>query len=318
MSEDQDLLAKISQLAGHINRHKTQNTRSNSSDNRSSIHPYAENSVGRGFGRGATAYGRARGRGRAPVPHRNRTLVLNTSGSQTPTTGNDENAPTAQSTTPSGGEPTASASGWVAKRDRHMQLINTSIYDKETQARVKAIEETRKLKARQRDERERSKIHKHLQRLAAQKAHGGVASKVPGATSNSVHEILIHDIPFRVANGGSKLIKLSDSSSARATPKKATVGGVVFVRSKNGNLYRSGIVKAKRAGQKRKQRRSSEDANMEGSSGAEESDISSEEEDYDEIDSDDVDSDGLEEDFTKMPEQLDEGEVSHQQDFIHF
>lgn len=30
----------------------------------------------------------------------------------------------------------------------------------------------------------------------------------------------------------------------KPTPKKAHVGGVTFLRSKNGNLYRSGIVKA--------------------------------------------------------------------------
>jgi hypothetical protein len=37
-----------------------------------------------------------------------------------------------------------------------------------------------------------------------------------------------------------------DDNTAKATPKTATVGGVKFYRSKNGNLYRSGIVKAQR------------------------------------------------------------------------
>lgn len=37
-----------------------------------------------------------------------------------------------------------------------------------------------------------------------------------------------------------------DSNAAKSTPKMATVGGVRFYRSKNGNLYRSGIVKAQR------------------------------------------------------------------------
>lgn len=32
----------------------------------------------------------------------------------------------------------------------------------------------------------------------------------------------------------------------RSTPKRAIVGGVTFVRSKNGNLYRAGLIKAKR------------------------------------------------------------------------
>jgi hypothetical protein len=39
---------------------------------------------------------------------------------------------------------------------------------------------------------------------------------------------------------------VGDEDSAKATPKSANVGGVTFYRSKNGNLYRSGIVKAHR------------------------------------------------------------------------
>lgn len=39
-----------------------------------------------------------------------------------------------------------------------------------------------------------------------------------------------------------------DDSAASSTPKSAPVGGVMFYRSKNGNLYRSGIVKAHRYG----------------------------------------------------------------------
>ncbi|KAG6999325.1 hypothetical protein G7Y79_00036g072810 [Physcia stellaris] len=64
------------------------------------------------------------------------------------------------------------SAGWVSKRDRHMQLINTSIYDKEKVLHV--------------------------------------------------------------------------STSAHHTPKQANVGGVTFYRSRNGNLYRSGLVKARK------------------------------------------------------------------------
>ncbi len=39
---------------------------------------------------------------------------------------------------------------------------------------------------------------------------------------------------------------LGTFDSTKQTPKKAHVGGVTFLRSKNGNLYRSGIVKAKK------------------------------------------------------------------------
>jgi hypothetical protein len=45
-------------------------------------------------------------------------------------------------------------------------------------------------------------------------------------------------------NARSRILGTFDS--IKPTPKKAYVGGVTFLRSKNGNLYRSGIVKAKK------------------------------------------------------------------------
>lgn len=73
-------------------------------------------------------------------------------------------------------------------------------------------------------------------------------------------------IRFRVANNGSKLVKIpgapqpplfcarilahrlmsGDPNGPKATPKMALVGGVKFHRSKNGNMYRQAIVKAHR------------------------------------------------------------------------
>ena len=135
-----------------------------------------------------------------------------------------------------------------------MQLINSSVYDKETQARKKAIEETRRQKALQRDQREKQKIERHL---------NGLNSR-PGQASGVVHEVSINDLGFHVVDGGSKLVRIRGEShdngtrlfsrsrhigasdSASTTPKQANVGGVTFLRSKNGNLYRSGVVKARR------------------------------------------------------------------------
>lgn len=146
-----------------------------------------------------------------------------------------------------------------------MQLINPAIYDRETQARTKAIEETRKFKAQQRDELEKAKVVRHVEGFGAYQptsAPNATASKFP----STVYKISIHDVPFQVVNGGSKLVRLSgelliwltaralraglqildDPSPAKATPKKVDVGGVTFIRSKNGNLHRLGAVKSKR------------------------------------------------------------------------
>lgn len=147
--------------------------------------------------------------------------------------------------------------GWVTKRDRHMQLINTSILDQETQARSKAMEETRRQRAAKRDQQEKQKIIDHLDASKAVTYHT--------ASSVSVHEIVVDGLKFHVLQGGSKLARIrgekidrlfphyatsltiaGSTDSGSSTPKQAIIGGVTFMRSKNGNLYRSGIVKAKK------------------------------------------------------------------------
>lgn len=181
-------------------------------------------------------------------------------GNNTPTNAENTNGDDADSSTPP---------AWVTKTDRHLQLINPAIYEKQSQQRTKAMEETRKLKLKQRDERERIKLSKHLQRLGTTTRTESKFSNIPTSTPN--HEITVQGIRFRVVKSGSKLMKIAgentpekraiitgvilhvsglqvsgDENAAKATPKTATVGGVRFYRSKNGNLYRSGIVKAQR------------------------------------------------------------------------
>lgn len=198
-------------------------------------------------------YSRGRGR-RGAAPHRHRTLVLNNASTgaatgNTPSTGTSENDGETR--------PAPSSNGWVAKRDRHMQLINSAVYDKEAQARTKAMEETRKLKAQRRAEREQAKVLRYAQ------AAGATVSTA--AQPAAPHQILVNDIPFKIARGGSKLIRMSsashcvsslfcraglpfidDPSTANSTPKRVTVAGVAFVRSKNGNLHRLGAVTSKK------------------------------------------------------------------------
>jgi hypothetical protein len=153
--------------------------------------------------------------------------------------------------------PTSIGNGWVAKRDRHMQLINSAIYDKETQARSKAIEETRRLKEQKRTEREQAKVLRYAQ-------GSGAALVSTPANPSAGHQILVNEVPFKIARGGSKLIRISsacslgfsphrtglplidDPNTANTTPKRVTVAGVAFVRSKNGNLHRVGAVASKK------------------------------------------------------------------------
>ncbi len=207
-------------------------------------------------------YSRGRGRvGRVGAnPHRNRTLVLNNQSGTSLSSAKErspESIPQSAKACQSEDEepiPLQSTNRWITKRDRHMQLINSSVYDKETQARRKAMEETRRHKALERDQREKQKIQRHLITLTSR----------AGQATNVSHEVSVNGLRFQVADGGSKLVRirgekhyygahlfscsqlLDAHDSASATPKHANVGGVTFLRSKNGNLYRSGIVKAKR------------------------------------------------------------------------
>lgn len=119
-----------------------------------------------------------------------------------------------------------------------MQLINSAVYDKEAQARTKAMEETRKLKAQRRADREQTKVLRYAQSAGA---------TVSTPAQPTAHQILVNDVPFKIARGGSKLIRVSnDPSTANTTPKRVTVAGVSFVRSKNGNLHRLGAVASKK------------------------------------------------------------------------
>lgn len=105
-----------------------------------------------------------------------------------------------------GKDPLHSATGWVTKRDRHMQLINSSVFDKETPMRNKAIDETRRQKALYKDQRERYKINKHLRGIAT---HAGRPSTTPTATTAPiVHEISVEGLRFHVTDGGSKLARI--------------------------------------------------------------------------------------------------------------
>ncbi|OKL58404.1 hypothetical protein UA08_06094 [Talaromyces atroroseus] len=235
MTEEQELLAKIGQLAGQINQHKNQRLQSQSpaSTSYNARHPRA----------GWAPY-RARGSQRRPVSHRNRTLILNNNSAAS---SSDASKTPALSDATETVTPPPGSNGWVAKRDRHMQLINSSIYDKEAQARTRAIAETEKTKREKRAQAEEAKVMRY-----AQGVRSAPTSHIPGrdAVTNqpSSYQIYIHDAPFQVVRGGSKLIRQSNNpKNANATPKKVVVGGVTFVRSKKGNLHRLGAVVAKRS-----------------------------------------------------------------------
>ncbi|KAF8540912.1 hypothetical protein BDD12DRAFT_831429 [Trichophaea hybrida] len=186
----------------------------------------------------STWSGRGRARGRGAATHHHRTLVINNTNSNATGSSTGSLPSTSAATGLSSAGPTSdikqsqttTTSGWVAKRDRHMQWINSSVYDKEVQARTKAMAKTLDDKLQRKEAYEKLKLNRFLQD--------------PQGHSN--REVEIGGERYRVTAGGSKLVRLSGNSNVTTTPKKAVLGGVQFQRSRNGNLWRAGLVRASR------------------------------------------------------------------------
>ncbi|KAL8890848.1 MAG: hypothetical protein Q9215_002074 [Flavoplaca cf. flavocitrina] len=244
MSEDQELLARIGQLAGQINLHKTQP----SSSQTTALEQANARSSGSSALRGRTAwkpqrpapYQVAPGRGRGAYrPYsRNRSLVVNKGAGQSPSPRSLD-----PSTSVSTEETPQTESAYVTTTGRHKQYINASVLAKVTEQRKRAIEESQQLKMQKHDQWERQRLQRYVAALDAEQSK----SLAQGSqhTSGKTHEINIDGLRFQVLNGGSKLVRIvGPTDTSRATPKRANVQGVTFVRSKHGNLYRSGVVRA--------------------------------------------------------------------------
>ena len=109
--------------------------------------------------------------------------------------------------TPENGDAT-----WVTKRDRHVQLINSNIYDKEIQTRNKAIDKTLRRKALEKQKLEKEKINRHLRSF---KKNTGGPSQV-SVTSTS-QEVNIDGLRFIVMNDGSKLRRIRGNTWKMST-----------------------------------------------------------------------------------------------------
>ncbi|RKK69008.1 hypothetical protein BFJ69_g13120 [Fusarium oxysporum] len=218
--EERELLARISQVAGQINRHKNQQAGSQGSPSHHPAH-HRQNS----YRHASSPYPARHNRiGRHPTAHHHRTLHLNGDNS------------TASRSASSGAE---TPPGWVSRTDRHRQLINANVYEKETQNRAKAIEQTRQRKISGRRQREKAQFNEFLK-------HQATASSAQ--TNPADRNVLtIEGAQFRVMDGGKKLVKIPDAlNSSSRTPKFATVAGVKFYRTKTGNLVANRFVNDQR------------------------------------------------------------------------
>ncbi|XDG09152.1 hypothetical protein ABKA04_008767 [Annulohypoxylon sp. FPYF3050] len=230
--EEEELIAKISNLASRINRFKAQRDgqplSESSRPSRASTYrasPYPSPSTYRG-GRG----------GFRPV-YRNKTLVLNGQSQPQPASDSGEGSNDAS-------DPTTPTATFVTKHDRHLQLIKADVYEKESQNRVNAMEQTLRQKQLKRDKKEKAAI---MSSVAQSGASAASTDRPNVPQSASPFEVMVDGIRFRVVQQGSKLVKAQDDvNPPSATPKVTTIGGVKFYRTKHGNLIRHGVVQAQR------------------------------------------------------------------------
>jgi hypothetical protein len=126
----------------------------------------------------------------------------------------------------------------VARNDRHRQIINKNVFEKDKESRAKAIEETRRQKIDNNRSGERARFnnfYKHRQALS------GVKSD-PNNPPAAPNELTVEGIRFQVLEGGKKLARVPDTSNLAPTPKSTIIAGVKFFRTKTGNLVANRIV----------------------------------------------------------------------------
>ena len=143
----------------------------------------------------------------------------------------------------------------MARNDRHRQLINADVYQKDSQNRAKAIEATRAQKEKDWRKGEKQRFRAYLTQQG-----GGSVPAANAPALGAKNELTIEGIRFYVMPGGKKLVKvpgktdfsggfrdidspLADGANSLATtPKTAIVSGVKFFRTKTGSLVVNRVI----------------------------------------------------------------------------
>ncbi|KAK0322881.1 hypothetical protein LTR54_003098 [Friedmanniomyces endolithicus] len=214
MPDNAELQAKIAAVTGKIKQHKhhpffqpTPPPRAYH-DQPHSAQPHRVDSRWSPYNRG--------GRGGFQPAHKNRTLVLSGS-SATPT--------------PARGTPlvATASSPLVSARGTNHQLMTKDTYEREQKQRIEQEGQHRVAKSLKRNTQDQHRILSHLN------STGAAVSR----------EIAIDGIRFRLAGDGSKLTRVHDIATDNVrTPKKTTIAGVDFYRTKHDNLIRASALKA--------------------------------------------------------------------------
>ncbi|KAK1069411.1 hypothetical protein LTR74_004977 [Friedmanniomyces endolithicus] len=214
MTDNAELQAKIAAVSGKIKQHKHHPFFQPAPPPRAYHDPPHSAQPYRGDNRWSP-YGRG-GRGGIQTAHKNRTLVLS--------------GPSKTSTPVRGPPAVATASpALVSARITNRQLMTKDTYEREQKQRIEHEGQHRVAKRLKRNTQDQHRILSHLN------STGAAMSR----------EIAIDSIRFRLGQDGSKLTRVHDIATDNVrTPKKTTIAGVDFYRTKHDNLIRASALKA--------------------------------------------------------------------------
>ena len=198
---------------GRINLHKNHETPPEASADASlkhasqCVYSSSEYHVPEGWGPATRPdRGRVRSHKSAYGPYRNRTLVFknavdHTTASTSKVVGAGDSAAKTSDNVRATQKPEASStSSWITKHDRHTQLINRSVFVRESQQRTTAIEESRRQRVLREDQRDHVKFDHHLDTMPRSNASSVTAGSIG-------HNLQLDGLSFKVCNGGSKLLR---------------------------------------------------------------------------------------------------------------
>ncbi|KAF9356989.1 hypothetical protein BGX26_004409 [Mortierella sp. AD094] len=152
---------------------------------------------------------------------------------------------------------------WIQSKGKNMSMMNPASYKKTMEAKMKSIRSSKekKLKLRQAQAKLASDRRKGIITVGGKQYSKSRDGRKLVMRDSSQDNIVINGVSFEMDPRGNKLVrrtttKDSGESSAtenlsttapttsitKATPKQFSMGGVVYVRTRNGNLVRATLV----------------------------------------------------------------------------
>ena len=245
MTDNEDLQAKIAAIAGQINRQKQQSHQFAPNAQYHGAYPHATQTyTGNAYDRGRWAPYKS-GRGGQQVPFQNRKLVLKGSNKPTPPSTSGDTTPEPAAVVAGANAPlfmaSAAGEGFVKTNNK---LMTTAAFRREQKAKQDTTNTHMTVKRPAGHQEDTTRSAKHFK------------------TARQERTLDVNGISFLVKNDGSKLVRISGEhlhsldggamvelsvpdmfTTPQETPKKTTIAGITFHRTKNGNLVRAGVLK---------------------------------------------------------------------------